>query len=97
MRVVVGGAICGHAVTARGEQRGEHVGVGRGAATKRAGLTVQQASELARVDQVAVVTERKTGRWRGAERWLRVLPDRRSGGGVPAVADRDVPVQSVEY
>ena len=45
------------------------------------------------VDQVPVVPQRQAGRRGGPERRLRVLPDRRAAGGVPAVADRDVAAQ----
>src|SRR5215469_2826643 len=70
-------------------------------APRTSGSTAMAAAEQARklesVDEVAVVAESQAGRRRGPEGGLRVVPDGRSGGRVPAVAHRDVSVQRVQH
>ena len=76
------------------EQLGDQVGVG---ARAHAAAVVQRGdlvAQLGGVDEVAVVAERDAAARRGgAERRLGVLPGGGAGGGVAAVADRDVPRQ----
>ena len=82
---------------AAGQQPGDHVGVG-GATSAASGRHAARAddlrAQLGGVHQVAVVAERDARADRGGgERRLGVLPGGGAGGGVPAVADGDVPVQ----
>ena len=80
-----------------GEQRGDQGGVGgvaagaarRGAASSPS-AAVDQVAQLGGVDQVAVVGQRDRAVGRGAEGRLGVLPGGAAGGGVAAVADREV-------
>ena len=82
-----------------GEQRGEHVGVGGRPAAQRP--PPARRSTCAASSRVLI----RLPLWPSArladgvarKRRLRVLPDRRAGGGVAAVPDRDVAAQGVEH
>ena len=88
-----------------GQQRRDQAGVvGRGLALTQVEVELvlllrqrlDRLLELVGVDQVAVVAERDGAAVAGAERRLGVLPRAGAGGGVAAVADRDVADQAGE-
>lgn|GEM_PF-6823735 len=87
------------AVGVVGEEGGDQRGVG-GVAPREltavgivAPAAVDEVAQLGRVGEVAVMGERHGPSGVATERGLGVLPGRRAGGGVAAVADGEVAAQ----